>query len=229
MLTMWPMQILYPCLWLGVIGAGGVASGVNPALTVPELKHHITITSTKFLIIHKTCCKRKAITQAAAECQIQADAVLNFDDDLADFSSTPLKTKPRSPSIEHNCGPCTDLKSLLTGEEEWRTVQEHELRDRPVVHATTSGTTGLPKAAVILHQYLVSQSAMLEDQYSSTSRESPQEVTSPLSETSQSHVLTSPRSHNSYAFLSSTPLRAFRPLSFPFDWESQHTFFRAST
>ncbi|KAK5949785.1 hypothetical protein OHC33_009174 [Knufia fluminis] len=188
------MQILYPCLWLGVIGAGGVVAGVNPALTVSELKHHLTVTGTRYLIVHETCFKH--IAPAAAGCGIGTDSIYVFTDDLL----APIEEADDSASDSHDSdGVLPDTQSednstvgslqhprrlkdiLRYGSAPWRTLEQDETATcTPAVHATTSGTTGLPKAAVIPHRYLVSQSVMLENQYASREGKISQLITLPV-------------------------------------------------
>lgn len=173
------VQILYPCLWLGVIGTGGVVAGVNPALTVSELKHHLAITGTRFLIVHETCFKQ--ISQAAAECGIGAASIYLFDDGLIsaeheicssdgseDNDGVLPDAQSEDNSLDGDSQAPRQLKAILKlGHGQWRTFTQQDATATPALHATTSGTTGLPKAAVIPHQYLVSQSVMLEDQCAS--------------------------------------------------------------
>ncbi len=160
-----------------MIGAGGVAAGVNPALTVSELKHHLAVTGTKYLIVHETCSKN--ITQAAAECGIRADSVYLFDDDLlAEHESSSPNSSEHSDDVlpdarsddyssDDDSQRPRQLKDLVRlGWGTWLGHEPHEPASS-AVHATTSGTTGLPKAAIIPQRYLVSQSVMLEDQYAS--------------------------------------------------------------
>lgn len=191
------MQILYPCLWLGVIGAGGVVAGVNPALTVSELKHHFKVTGTTSLIVHETCFTQ--ISQAAAECGIAADSIFLFNDNLIaaehEISSSDGSedndgglhdARSEDNSVDGDLQAPRQLKALLKhGNAQWRTFEQQHETATPALHATTSGTTGLPKAAVIPHQYLVSQSVMLEHQCAS--REGP--VSSRTYGERQRHVL----------------------------------------
>ena len=60
------------------------------------------------------------------------------------------------------------------GEEEWITFKSPEERDTVAMLGFTSGTTGLPKAAMITHNYLVSQTWAIE------SRGKPYDVRDPL-------------------------------------------------
>lgn len=60
---------------------------------------------------------------------------------------------------------CKSWELLLEfGEYDWQRNQANDspAQSRIAVYAMTSGTTGLPKAALISHRYVVAQTAMLE-------------------------------------------------------------------
>lgn len=115
---------------------------------------------------------------AAARCQISKQHIFLFDDDLINFevaasnSDRSTSASPSAKSDDKNdhdatikAEDCADLSALLAhGERRWKS---HSDSLKPAVHAMTSGTTGLPKAAVLPHQYLVSQAVMLEEEYRS--------------------------------------------------------------
>lgn len=72
--------------------------------------------------------------------------------------------------------PCSSIQELLNhGERDWvRFSSEEEAKNTTAALLSTSGTTGLPKAAMISHHSFVMQSIMLED-----SKEKPYKVDSP--------------------------------------------------
>jgi acyl-CoA synthetase (AMP-forming)/AMP-acid ligase II len=133
---------------LAAIGAGGVVSGANPASTVEELVNHLTITNTKFIITQEENLAK--ITVAARACGIpdRCIFVLGLTDEL-----------------QHDPTPYQSWKVLLRfGEEDWiRLEDEKEQESTIAALSSTSGTTGLPKAAKISHRYLVTQSTMIQE------------------------------------------------------------------
>ncbi|KAK5045011.1 hypothetical protein LTR84_010159 [Exophiala bonariae] len=141
-------NIHYPVLWLGIIAAGGIVSGSNPAYTASELTRHFHLTRPKFIITQSDALP--PILQATAASGIPSSNVFclgSRDDQL-------------SPDND-----CKSWISLLNfGEYDWQQDQpgDRPTQSRIAVYAMTSGTTGLPKAALIPHRYLVAQTAMLE-------------------------------------------------------------------
>src|SRR5450756_1538061 len=64
-------------LVLGIIGAGGVFTGANPAYTKPELVHHIKTSKAKFLISEPEVFDGGLA--AATECGISESNIWAFD------------------------------------------------------------------------------------------------------------------------------------------------------
>lgn len=93
-----------------------------------------------------------AAVQAAAECKIPNSSVfvLNFRD-------------------EDVPGGYKSWKQLLDkGEKDWVKVEDPD--DRPAAYVSTSGTSGLPKAAIITHSYFTSQAAFQESATPTTNK-----------------------------------------------------------
>jgi acyl-CoA synthetase (AMP-forming)/AMP-acid ligase II len=134
-------DILYPIIVLGIIGAGAVYAGTNPAYTEYELNHHIKIAKVKFLISEPEILP--PLAKAASACDISSDRIWIFN---------PLPQQQVTPGY-------ASWTSLLThGEQDW--VRFHDLeicRTSDAARLFSSGTTGLPKAARSTHLNLIAQ------------------------------------------------------------------------
>ena len=140
--------MLYAPLWLAAIGAGGIVSGANPAYTIAELVHYFTITNTRIIITQKEHLTN--LLEAARQCGISHDRifVLGLPEEL---KQGPVQNQSWN-------------VLLRFGEQEWTKIKdEHEQESTIAALASTSGTTGLPKAAKISHRYLVAQSIMIQE------------------------------------------------------------------
>lgn len=150
------LQILYPLVWLAVIGAGGCISGSNPAYNNVELKHHIQTTNSKFIISQNECLS--AIAQAARDCGIPTSRVFVLAPSDAQLSDGYLSYEVL---LDH-------------GESDWESFDSDNgttAASTVAVLGSTSGTTGLPKSAALSHRYVVAQSAMIQEKMGRRSHE----------------------------------------------------------
>lgn len=133
-------------MYLGIIGAGGCFTGGNPGYTAHELAHHLRITEAKFILSSfKTL---KIATEAAKECGIPQSKVF-----VLGFYGEPVPEGHQSWT-----------RLLLCGEKDWVEVEDPD--NTPAAFVSTSGTSGLPKAAIIPHSYFRFQ-GMFQDSISS--------------------------------------------------------------
>lgn len=137
---------MYTMLFLGIIGAGGRFTGSNPGYTHLELRHHIQSTRARFLI---TEYELLPVVAQVGEYGVPACNVFA------------LETKSHYVTKSY----CNSVQELLNhGERDWvRFSSEEEAKNTTAALLSTSGTTGLPKAAMISHHSFVMQSIMLED------------------------------------------------------------------
>lgn len=137
-------DIMYPMLFLGIIGAGGIFTGTNPSSTSFELAHHIRTSETKFVITEPEMLE--TVLAATKECRIANSNILIFDE--------------LGQAIPENF--CS-WKSLLShGEEDWVRFEDLETaKSTEAARLFSSGTTGLPKAAMISHHNLIAQHTLI--------------------------------------------------------------------
>ena len=139
-------KILYPVLFLSIIGAGGCFTGTNPAYTVPELAHHFLLSRARFVVTEPDRVDR--VRAAATQCGIPESRifVLHQDDD-------PDNTGVRS---------WTEL--LKFGEVPWLALKgEDKARETSAALLSTSGTTGLPKLAIRSHDGFIQEGLAMSD------------------------------------------------------------------
>ncbi|KIW13619.1 hypothetical protein PV08_08810 [Exophiala spinifera] len=143
-------NIWYPLIWLAIIGSGAIVSPINPAYTSLELERHLRLTHPRLIFTQRDCFE--SIEEAASRCGIPNSHIFLIENNQ-----------------EQNSQGCPSWKTLLAENEEHDPVPLFEpgrsLQGRLAVYALTSGTTGLPKAAMIPHQYVVAQAAALESEF----------------------------------------------------------------
>jgi acyl-CoA synthetase (AMP-forming)/AMP-acid ligase II len=121
-------------LVLGIIAAGGIFAGTNPAYTQYELVHHIKTSKTRFLISEPEILD--AIVAAAKECDIPTSNIWIFD--------------ILGQAVPRGFRSWNEL--LQYGEEDWERFDDLETaKNTTATRLFSSGTTGLPKAAELTH------------------------------------------------------------------------------
>ncbi|KAI9818922.1 MAG: hypothetical protein M1827_007743 [Pycnora praestabilis] len=142
-------DIFYSLIFLAIIGAGGCFAGSNPGYTSQELAHHMKTTKTRFVITDPT--KLSNIQTAAQECGIQETNIYIFN--------------PLDQHLPHGSVIFKGWEEFMRhGECDWiRFDDEQKAHSTTAVLLSTSGTTGLPKSAMISHQHCVVQSIILRE------------------------------------------------------------------
>lgn len=137
-------DIYYSMLFLGIIAAGGIFSGTNPSYTEFELVHHLKTAQCKFLITEPEMLE--SALRAAKECGIPLERVLIFD--------------VHDQKIPHGM---KSFKTLMEcGEKDWvKFDDEKTSKTTTAARLFSSGTTGLPKAALLSHHNFVSQHTLV--------------------------------------------------------------------
>lgn len=130
----------YPIIYLGIIGAQGCFVGSNPAYKESELRHLLQCSKAKFLIIDSQQLHNALPT--ALDVGIDANSIFLLNE---------------QPLVPHQSA-LKSWKSLLQfGEEDWYTFHSSKERNTPAVQISTSGTSGLPKLAIMSHNGILVQ------------------------------------------------------------------------
>jgi acyl-CoA synthetase (AMP-forming)/AMP-acid ligase II len=137
-------NIYYPILVLGIIGCGGVFTGTNPSYTAHELKHTIQASNARIVIAEPDLLN--TITAAAKDSNLSTSRILALD-------------------ISNQFYP-QDLQSWRTlldhGEQDWLSFDDEFIsKNTTAMLLFSSGTTGLPKPAMLSHYNLVAQHTLV--------------------------------------------------------------------
>ncbi|KAL5380277.1 hypothetical protein DPSP01_007852 [Paraphaeosphaeria sporulosa] len=134
-------NISYHVLYLGVIGAGAIFTGVNPAYSEHELSHHISLVGAKLMIVEPPMLNKSM--NAAASRGLSKSKILAFD--VHDPVPQNVDVQSWSVLLGYGLSDCDDC---------------YDPENTVAAYQSSSGTSGLPKAAMIPHSYLKSQASL---------------------------------------------------------------------
>ncbi|KAK2802002.1 hypothetical protein FQN51_004912 [Onygenales sp. PD_10] len=149
--------ILYSAIFYGVIGAEGVHMGTNPRSQPYELEHLIQQVEPTIIITSPdgVGTVRKAMkSQLLQICVLDDSIVSKLSPLLADRPPTPNGNFPQTDGFEKDL---FNFSSLLDhGQSDWVQFDDQHLAEStPAAMFATSGTGGLPKAAILSHHAIV--------------------------------------------------------------------------
>ena len=137
-------NVYYSLAWLAIIGVGGRFTGSNPSYTKFELSHLFSLTDTKLVLVEPALLEN--VTQAAEDCSISLSKVFVWD---AHGESVPPDFESWNVLLEHD-------------ERDWVTFDDESQSETTTASLmSTSGTTGLPKAATVSHRAQISQNIII--------------------------------------------------------------------
>lgn len=137
-------SIWYPIEFLGVAAAGGVFAGTNPAYTPHELAHALRTARVKFVLCAPDLLG--PLEKAAAEVGLPRERIVVFN--------------PHGEKAPQGYLQWSDL--LKHGEQDWVRFDDLETTKASTAALLfSSGTTGLPKAAMVSHYNLIAQHTLV--------------------------------------------------------------------
>ena len=138
-------DIMYPMLFLGLVGAGGIFSGSNPAYTRFEIHHHVRTAQVKYIIVEPEL----------------LEPIMHGSKGLVDRENIFI-FNVRGQTVPDGFRSWEWL--LQHGEKDWiRFTGVDRCRKTGVARLTTSGTTGPPKMAVQSHMNSISWFTMVHE------------------------------------------------------------------
>nr|POF05925.1 acyl-coa ligase azaf [Quercus suber] len=137
-------DIYYPLAFLGIIAAGGTFAGTNPGYTKHELAHTIKTAKAKWILTQPGLLE--TIVSAVESTGTKKDGIVVF-----------------NPNGEATKPGFKQWKNLLVhGEEDWVRFNDLETTKNSIAALLfSSGTTGLPKAAMLSHYNLIAQHTLI--------------------------------------------------------------------
>lgn len=133
-------------MFLGILAAGGIFTGTNPAYTKNELAHHFATAQVKFVITEPEFLSN--VLGASERPGVNVSRLWIFN--------------PQDESIPNGF---SSWESLLDhGQRGWASFDnERKSKSTTAALLFSSGTTGLPKAAVLSHYNLIAQHTLVTE------------------------------------------------------------------
>ncbi|KAL4785608.1 hypothetical protein BJX76DRAFT_177967 [Aspergillus varians] len=149
-------SIIYPALFFSVIGAGGVFMGSNARSQPQELEHILTLAEPKLIITSREALPT-VLNVSTNKGMLPSQVFLL--DEFATEHIAQLVGSGAAPYIDSGDESYLNFAHLLGyGENDWIAFDDETIaKSTPAAMFSTSGTGGLPKAAVLSHHAIVSQ------------------------------------------------------------------------
>ncbi|KAL3472999.1 hypothetical protein BJX99DRAFT_204372 [Aspergillus californicus] len=150
-------SIIYPALFFSVIGAGGVFMGSNARSQPQELEHLLDLAEPKLIITNREALP--TVLNVSTGKGMLSSQVCLLDESATDTIAQLLGPGPTPYLSDSGDESYLNFTNLLGyGENDWITFDDEMIaKTTPAAMFSTSGTGGLPKAAVLSHNAIVAQ------------------------------------------------------------------------
>ncbi|KKK14974.1 hypothetical protein P175DRAFT_0490570 [Aspergillus ochraceoroseus IBT 24754] len=152
-------NIIYPALFFSVIGAGGVFMGSNARSQPQELEHILQLAEPKLIITTREALS--TVLNVSVNKGMLPSQVCLLDEMATDHIAHLFESGAADVPYFSDTGDESYLNFanfLGYGENDWITFNDEQIaKSTPAAMFSTSGTGGLPKAALLSHHAIVSQ------------------------------------------------------------------------
>ncbi|PIA92419.1 putative 4-coumarate--CoA ligase 2 [Cercospora beticola] len=159
-----PNDITYPVICMGIWTSQCRWTGVNPAYSTPELKHHFTVSETKYVIAGEEQLEkvRKAVQDTNIEIILFSDLLESRPAKGQEVCA--VRPNPRDDTVPHRYRCLHELQRTTTAARFYDAIDAIDPNSIASLFST-SGTTGLPKMAARPHKSLVLEAAATKDNH----------------------------------------------------------------
>lgn len=154
-----PWQVIHSALFFGIIGAGGVYMGCSPSSPRHEIDHFVSLAEPRLILTVESALPvvRDVCTTLGIPCSQICHVDERSIDYLVSFAQNTSSTPQSTPPVREEGIPSRLEDMVSFGESDWMRIEdEASAKITPAAMFSTSGTSGLPKAAIRTHHTIIS-------------------------------------------------------------------------